>query len=54
MNMNQGNLTDVNRLMNDELMCAHAYIVLDLPEDTSAVSLVSLTKVKAAVGPHEY
>ena len=35
-------------------MCVHAYIVLDLLEDTSMVSLASLTKVKAAVGPHEY
>ena len=40
--------------MTDELMCAHAYIVLDLLEDTSMVSLASLIKVKAAVGLHEY
>ena len=31
-----------------------AYIVLDLLEDTSVVSLANLTKVKAAVGLHEY
>ena len=31
-----------------------AYIVLDLLEDTSAVSMSSLTKVKATVGPHEF
>ena len=38
----------------NELMCMHAYIVLDLLEDTSAVSLASLTKVKAAAGLYEY
>ena len=31
-----------------------AYIVLDLLEDTSVVSLANLTKVKAAVGLYEY
>ena len=31
-----------------------AYIVLDLLEDTTAVSLANLTKVKAAAGLHEY
>ena len=31
-----------------------AYIVLDLLEDTSAVSLANLTRVKATVGLHEY
>ena len=35
-------------------MCACVYIVLDILEDTSMVSLASLTKVKAAVGLHEY
>ena len=31
-----------------------AYIVLDLLEDTTTVSLANHTKVKATVGPHEY
>ena len=35
-------------------MSVHAYIVLDLLEDISMVSLASLTKVMAAMGLHEY
>ena len=35
-------------------MCAVAYIVLDLLEDTSMVSMASFTKMKSAVGLHEY
>ena len=52
-----GTWGDVNRLMcSDELMrwdVLGVYIVLDLLEDTSVVSLASFIKVKAAVGLHE-
>ena len=48
----------MNKLMwSDELMkwdMCGAYIVIDLLEDTSVVSLASCIKVKVAVGPHEY
>ena len=44
-------------MCSDELMkwdVSGAYIVLDLLEDTSAVSLPSCIKVKATVGLHKY
>ena len=42
------------KLMTDEWDVHGAYIVHNLLEDTSAVSLASCIKVKNAVGQHEY